>query len=85
MNLTGSTVSFHLLPQGRKALKGTVPEKEFLEGFVVNEDHLGVWLSLPEFRPATEAILLKWEYFSTATLEYEPELPTEKTPVGFKR
>jgi len=85
MKLSGSTVRFRLLAQGREALKGIVPEKEFLEGFVVSENHLGVWLSLPEFRPATEAILLKWEHFSTATLEYEPEPPTEKTPVGFKR
>jgi len=73
-----------LLAQGREALKGILPEKEFLEGFVVSENHLGVWLSLPEFRPATEAILLKWDHFSTATLEYEPEAPTEKLPVGFR-
>ena len=84
MNLTGSTVSFHLLPQGREALKGIVPENEFLEGFVVSENHLGVWLLLPEFRPATEAILLKWDHFSTAMLEYEPEAPDERSPVGFK-
>ena len=85
MNLTGSTVSFHLLPQGREALKGIVPENEFLEGFVVDENHLGVWLLLPEFMPATEAVLLKWEHFSTATLDYEPEAPAERLPVGFKR
>ena len=85
MNLIGSTVSFHLLPQGREALKGIVPESEFLEGFVVDENHLGVWLSLPEFRPATEAVLLKWEYFSTATLEYESEAPAERLPAGFNR
>jgi len=85
MNLTGITVSFHLLPQGREALKGIVPENEFLEGFVVDENHLGVWLSLPEFMPATEAVLLKWEHFSTATLEYEPGAPGERLPVGFKR
>ncbi len=85
MNLTGSTVSFRLLPQGREALKGIVPENEFLEGFVVDENHLGVWLSLPEFMPVTEAVLLKWEHFSTATLEYEPETPAERLPVGFKR
>jgi hypothetical protein len=85
MKLSGSRVRFHLLAQGREALKGIVPEKEFLEGFVVSENHLGVWLSLPEFRPATEAILLKWDHFSTATLEYEPETPAEKLPVGFRQ
>ena len=83
MNLTGSTVRFRLLPQGRDALKGIVPEKEFLEGFVVSESHLGVWLSLPEFRPADEAVLLKWDHFSTATTAYEPEVPAERFPVGF--
>jgi hypothetical protein len=41
MNLTSSTVSFRLLPQGREALKGIVPENEFLEGFVVDENHSG--------------------------------------------
>jgi len=74
-----------LLPHGREALKGIVPENEFLEGFVVSENHLGVWLSLPEFRPATEAVLLKWDQFSTATLQYEPEAPAERLPVGFRR
>jgi hypothetical protein len=85
MNLTGSTVRFRLLPQGREALNGVVPGKEFLEGFVVSENHLGVWLSLPQFRTGREAILLKWEHFSTAMLEYEPEAPVERLPVGFRR
>jgi hypothetical protein len=84
MNLTGSTVSFHLSPQGREALKGIVPEREFLEGFVVDENHMGVWLLLPEFQPATKALLLKWEHFSTATLEYEPQGPVAQSPVGFR-
>ncbi len=85
MNLTGSTVRFRLLPLGREALDGVVPEKDLLEGFVVSENHLGVWLLLPEFRPATEAILLKWDHFSTAMLDYEPEAPDERPPVGFNR
>jgi hypothetical protein len=61
-----------------------VPDREFLEGFVLSENHMGVWLSLPEFRPASEAILLKWNHFSTATLEYEPEASAERLPVGFR-
>jgi hypothetical protein len=40
MNLTGSTVRFRLLPLGREALDGVVPEKDLLEGFVVSENHL---------------------------------------------
>ncbi len=85
MNLTGTTVSFHLLPQGREAFREIAPDKDVLEGFVVNENHLGVWLSLPELKSANEVILLKWEQFSTATLEYEPEAPGERLPAGFRR
>ncbi len=86
MNLIGSTVSFHLLPQGREAFKEIAPGKEVLEGFVVDENHLGVWLSLPELDSANEVVLLKWEQFSTATLEYEPEAPAgERSPAGFRR
>jgi hypothetical protein len=83
MNLAGSTVSFHLLPQGREALQGIVPGKDVLEGFVVQEDHLGVWLSLPELKSPKEVVLLKWEQFSTAILEYEPKAPAQRSPVGF--
>ncbi|PYX00726.1 MAG: hypothetical protein DMG89_03595 [Acidobacteria bacterium] len=85
MNLSGSRVRFRLLPNAREALKGIVSDREFLEGFVVSESHLGVWLSLPELEPATEVILLKWEHFSTALLEYRPEAPAERLPVGFRR
>lgn len=85
MNLSGTRVRFRLLPQAREALKGIAPDKEFVEGFVVSESHLGVWLSLPELKSATEVVLLKWEHFSTAMLEYRPESPTERSPVGFRR
>jgi hypothetical protein len=85
MNLTGTTVPFHLLPQGREAFREIAPDKDVLEGFVVNENHLGVWLSLPELKSANEVMLLKWEQFSTATLEYEPEAPGERLPAGFRR
>jgi hypothetical protein len=85
MNLSGSTVRFRLQPEGREVFKGIAPEAEFLEGLVVSEDHLGVWLSLPEFESATEVLLLKWEHFSTAITEYQPEMPTERPPAGFRR
>lgn len=85
MNLTGSRVRFHLLSQGQDALKGIVPDREFLEGFVVNENHLGVWLSLPDLESKTEVVLLKWDQFSTAILEYEPEPLAQRGPAGFRR
>jgi hypothetical protein len=28
--------------------------------------------------------LLKWNYFSTAVLDYEPERPVTREPIGFK-
>jgi len=85
MDLSGSKVRFHLLPQGRDAIKGFVSDQEFLDGFVVSENHLGVWLSLEELEPADAVMLLKWEHFSTAMLVYRPEVGVERSPVGFKR
>jgi hypothetical protein len=84
MNLIGSTARFHLLPQGREAVKGVLSDREFLDGFVVSESHLGVWLSLPELRLNNEVLLLKWEQFSTAVLEYTPEAPAQRLPAGFR-
>ncbi len=84
MNLSGSTVRFRLQPSGRDALEGMVSDGEFLEGFVVSESHLGVWLSLPELVSPTEVVLLKWEHFSTAMLEYRAEAPIERPPAGFR-
>jgi hypothetical protein len=85
MKLSGTRVRFRLLPQAQAALKGILQEREFVEALVVNEDHLGVWLSLPDLKSAAEVVLLKWEHFSTATLEYEPETPSERSLVGFRR
>jgi len=85
MNLSGSRVRFRLLPQGREVINRVVPDTEFLEGFVVSEDHLGVWLSLEELEPADLVMLLKWEHFSTAMVEHRPEAPAERSPVGFRR
>ena len=73
-----------MLPEGQEALKEIVPDREFLDGFVVSENQHGVWLSLPEFRPVTEAILLKWEHFSTAVVDYQPELPATREQIGFR-
>jgi len=85
MNLTGSRVRFHLLSQGREAINGVVSDQEFLEGFVVSENHLGLWLSLEELEPENRVMLLKWEHFSTAILDYRPEAPMERSPLGFRR
>jgi len=84
MKLVGKTVRFHLLPQGRAAFNGVVPTAEFVDGFVLGENHLGVWISVPELEPASSVMLLKWEHFSTAVVEYEPEAPIDRMAPGFR-
>jgi len=84
VNLAGRSVRFRLVSQGRDALKAVVPDREYVDGLVVDEDHLGVWISLPELEPPTEVVLLRWDYFSTAMLEFEPEATVERSPAGFR-
>jgi hypothetical protein len=84
MNLTGRSVRFHLSRQGREALDDVGSVTEYMDGLVVDENHLGVWVSLPQLPTANTVVLLKWEGFSTATLEYEPEAPTAPSAAGFR-
>jgi hypothetical protein len=84
MNLTGRSVRFRLSPQGREALDEVASVTEYVDGLVVDENHLGVWVSLPQLQTANTVVLLKWEGFSTATLEYEPEAPTAPSSAGFR-
>jgi hypothetical protein len=55
-----------------------------LEAVVVDENQLGAWISIPELKSPTEVVLLKWEYFSTAILDYFPQAPLERPPAGFR-
>ena len=84
MKLVGKTVRFHLLPHGREALKGIASIGEFVNALVVGENHLGIWVSVPELEPASSVMLLKWDHFSTAVVEYEPEVPAERSAPGFR-
>ena len=84
MNLTGRNVRFRLSQQGREALNDVAAVMEYMDGLVVDENHLGVWVSLPQLQTANTVVLLKWEGFSTATLEYEPEAPTAPSAAGFR-
>ena len=84
MNLTGRSVRFRLSPQGREALSEVAAVAEYVDGLVVDENHLGVWVSLPQLQTANTVVLLKWEDFWTATLEYEPEAPTAPSAAGFR-
>jgi hypothetical protein len=82
----GAVVRFRLSPEGKKALEGVL-KKSSLQALVEEVDELGAWILLdrgPE--DLGTVMLLKWDYFSTAVLEVEPEMPTsEKLAIGFKK
>jgi len=88
MNLAGRIVEFRLSPDARQAMSGLVPDAEILEALVVDEDSLGAWIWIPEREHGTgeprRLTLLKWEHFSTARLEYQPEAPAERRAPGFR-
>ncbi len=55
------------------------------EALVVEEDGIGLWLWIPDAeQQSQEVTLLKWEYFATASLEYQSEAPRERPSAGFK-
>ena len=83
MRLAGEYVAFHLSAEGQEALRGFFPESGPVRAYVVDEDELGVWIcmSAEEVSPQTKGggaaqevvpvILLKRQYFSTATLDMD--------------
>lgn len=82
----GRVVRFRLSPEGEKALKGLLT-KSSLQALVEDVDELGAWILLDKKTPEDvgTVMLLKWDYFSTAVLEIEPEMPTaEGLEIGFK-
>jgi hypothetical protein len=88
MILEGGLVRFRLSPEGKSALKGLL-ESSTLSAFVVSADELGVWIDLGSKKPPTVGqasvlMLLKWDYFSTAVLDYKSEPTVRKRPAGFR-
>jgi hypothetical protein len=82
----GKVVRFRLSPEGEKALEGLLTTPS-LQALIEDVDELGAWILLD--RKGSEnfgtVMLLKWDYFSTAVLEIEPETPTvDKLEIGFK-
>jgi hypothetical protein len=80
-------VRFRLSPEGKLALKGLF-EKETFSAWVASVDELGAWIDLGSKKRVkvgepSVLVLLKWDYFSTAVLDYKPEKPAEKRSVGF--
>ena len=58
-----------------------VPGDTDFEIYVVAEDSLGLWVQLSD---PEHLLLLKWEYFASASFEYLPEPMPEKPPTGFR-
>jgi len=88
MMLAGKPVVFHLSPEGREALKDVFPANGSFTAHVVEEDEWGVWVLMPEqagddSEQPTPVTLLKWHYFSTAVIDWQPEKPKIPMPVGF--
>ena len=85
--LKGSVVRFRLSPEGEKALEGLVEKS--LQAFVEEVDELGAWVLIDrdeeDAASARTIMLLKWDYFSTAVLDIQPEVPTRERPaIGFR-
>jgi hypothetical protein len=84
MNLVGRSVRIRLLPQAREALNDVTEVGDFADVVVVDEDQLGIWVSLPRLGTPNTVVLLRWAYFSTMVLEYEPQASVPRVPVGFR-
>jgi hypothetical protein len=88
MILEGRLVRFRLSPEGKVALKGLF-EKQSISAFVESVDQLGAWIHLGSKKrvqvgQTSVLMLLKWDYFSTAVLDYEPERPVKRSQMGFR-
>jgi hypothetical protein len=89
MILEGKLVRFRLSPEGKVALKGLFDKATF-SAFVASVDELGAWIDVGSKKRVKSGEpsllgLLKWDYFATAVLDYRPEMPVEREPVGFVR
>jgi hypothetical protein len=75
-----SKVTFKLSPEGRTALGDTFDKPSF-QAEVEDADELGVWIWIGQ---RTSLLLLKWDYFATAVVDYEaPEQSVERGRAGF--
>jgi hypothetical protein len=87
MILEGRLVRFRLSQEGELALKGLF-ERPTFSAFVESVDELGAWIDFGSKKRAkvgepSVLVLLKWDYFSTAVLDYQRDRPAERQPVGF--
>ena len=89
MILEGRLVRFRLSKEGELALQGLFDKPTF-SAFVQSVDELGAWIDLGSKKRVkvgdpSVLVLLKWDYFSTAVLDYRPPKPAKRRPVGFTR
>ncbi|HEV7219780.1 MAG TPA: hypothetical protein VGN39_12960 [Terriglobales bacterium] len=86
MILTGARAHFWLSTSGAEALRIAIPKGGDFEALVVEEDGVGLWIWVPDAGQGVEEVtLLKWEYLAAVRLEYQPEMPQERSPAGFRR
>ncbi len=82
----GKVARFRLSPEGEKALNDLF-KSHSIQALIEDVDELGAWILLDQkgSKDLGTVMLLKWDYFSTAVLEVEPETgAVEKLDIGFK-
>jgi hypothetical protein len=89
MILAGKTIRFWLSTSGRQELAIMNEAVEPIDAFVVEQDALGAWIQVfnpvsSELQGVNQAMLLKWDHFSTAITDFQVPEMAERLPVGFK-
>jgi hypothetical protein len=82
--LQGRVVRFRLSPEGKVALSD-VFEKGAVQARVEVVDDLGAWIVVgrPVSGRPQALMLLKWDYFATASVEVVPVQEVQRLPLGF--
>jgi len=88
MNLGQQPVQFHLSPEGRRALRGLVPNSGSFQAVVVGQEDLGllIWRPLGRLRRLPQRVpvmLLRWDYIATMTFHLGGVEEATREPIGF--
>jgi len=75
-------VRFRLSPEGKVALKGII-DTPALTAYVEAVDELGAWILLDAEGESIPMLLLKWDYFATAVVDFKPAPQPEPRVAGF--
>jgi hypothetical protein len=82
MILERNFVRFRLSPEGKVALKGII-DTPSLQAYVEDVDELGAWILLDAEGESLPMLLLKWDYFATAVVDFQPAPQPKQRVVGF--